>query len=699
MVTQSLPKTNITLDIACIDTKVDVYRDKYSIPHVVAQNEYDLYFTQGFITSQDRFWQMDIIKRAAQGKLSEIFGSLTIKHDKTILKLGFKRRAQQIASNLSSDAKQALEAYVEGINCYIENDNLPIEYKLLYYTPEIWTIEDCISIMQFWEWQMDRGWKIDLIKDFLTDTLGTTKFKKHFSYSKEKKILANSKLFAFLKPLLTDPLPASFPRIGYDFCAFMLSENKSLSSAPLVSLIVNTNPVIPCIFYEIHLAGKITNMYGFSIPGIPGVLMGYNEYIIWGAGNPKNHAVRFRPIQDLSSVFSLTTYNDTLKIAPDSSLNVKSYQLDNRPLIPINSKTESSITEYVMIDWPGFELHTLWDTFYQIGKARDRKDFDKAVQNNYSNSLSFFYADKETIHNSRVYAAEGYDMNGDLQTTSSKNSLIISQLGRKIRVHQLLDQQDSISMQDVKRMQSDEYSIYADTLKKKITSLINPCNFKKKIERDILEKLTVWKGDMKAGSSEAVFFQTFMYKIFRKSLENEISDSLITIILLCNPLYYEIVYSIINDIYSGNAAISILIDSFKEAVEYLQNKLSEDISQWSWGALHRFWLQNPMGANPFLKSTYNLGSFAAGGSFHTIDKYTSDLNSLFSVQSIPGAKMIIDLQGKNSSISVLSTGQSGQPFDDHYRDQVELSIYNFYHSNMTDTTKLDATGWDHLIIR
>lgn len=696
MVTESLPKTNGRIDLTCIDKKVDVYRDKYSIPHIIAQNEYELFFTQGFITSQDRFWQMDIIKRTAQGRLSEIFGSSTIQHDKAIVRLGFKQRAKKIGSNLSSDARQALEAYVQGINCFIENSDLPIEFKLLYYTPEKWTVEDCICILQLWEWQMNRGWRPDIVKEFLLDTLGTGKFKKYVSDTKHARTLSDGKTFHFFKSLLKDCLPSSFPKLGFDCNTFMIPEDKSLTSTPLFSVIVNSNPVIPCLFYEMHLASKKTSMYGLTIPGIPGVIIGYNQNILWGVCRPENHNVQFRTIVNALSVPTLLIDNHTLEISPDSSLKMKSYQLDNRPLFPINKHMNSSSTKFVMIDWPGFTSHNLWETIYRLGKAEDGEDFDNAVHYSYPHSLGFFYADK--TGKSKNYPEQKHNRNNSLHALSDKNFTTKSQLGAPYRTGQLLALQDSITIRDVKRIQSDVYSLYAENLKDKIISEIGSYTFKNKIEQDLWEKLTVWKGDMKVGSTEAVFFQTFMYTFFQNFFKNELSDSLVSLILSFNSLYYEMVYSVIDDICTENSDNSVLITSFKETIAYLKEKLGEDSEQWSWGDLHRVLLQNPMGNNPFLKSTYNLGPFAAGGSFHTIDAYTSNLSSLFSVQSIPAAKMIIDLHNQNISVAVLSTGQSGQPFDDHYRDQVELAMHNLYHTNMTDTSKLNSTGWDHLII-
>jgi len=702
MVTRSLPEKKGEISITGIDEHVDVYRDNYSIPHISAQNEHDLYFIQGFVTSQDRFWQMDVIKRAAQGRLSEIFGISTQKYDTFILRLGFKRRAEKIVSILDPDAKRALEAYVEGINCYIRRDKLPIECKLLYYTPEEWTIEDCLSIMQLWEWQMSEGWKNDLIKELLTHEMGYNKTATLINIHKSEESVIKNNIFNCSKFLTADTLPVSYPFLGFDCNAFILSGEKSYSNIPLASVTVNTNPAIPCLFYEIQLTSKTVNMYGLSIPGIPGILIGYNQHILWGVTSSKDHAVHLRSIEDLLSYTSLITYDEEVRIAPDTVLNVTCYQLDNQPLVPVNRKKQSGAEAFIMIDWQGFTPYTLWNTYYQLGKAVNREEFFTAMQYNQLSSLNFFYADKS--NNIILYPYKRDKVEDITQAVFPENITIVSHPESIKRIKELVSQQKKLSVQDLKDIQSDEFSLYAKNQKDKLINMINATDLELSIETDMLEKLTIWEGNMKAGSSEAAFFQVLLYKIFNNYLKDEISDSLFNIILSNNSLYYEVTESIIDAVYSEDVRSfytekHLIIDSYKEAVELLRNKLGNDISQWSWGALHTFRLQSPMGINSLIKSTYNLGPFASGGSFNTINKYSNDLKKLFDIHSVPAAKMIIDLQGRNSSASILSTGQSGQPFDDHYRDQVNRSIHNLYHSNITDTAKLADTGWDHLIIK
>ncbi len=135
LLTKSLPKTDGNIPLSILDSTVDVYRDAYGVPHIFAQNQYDAFRAAGYVTAQDRLWQMDLSRRAASGRLSEIFGSSTVESDKFIRIWGFMRSTKEILSVLSPESRGALEAYAEGINAFIQThkDRLPVEFSILAY--------------------------------------------------------------------------------------------------------------------------------------------------------------------------------------------------------------------------------------------------------------------------------------------------------------------------------------------------------------------------------------------------------------------------------------------------------------------------------------------------------------------------------------------------------------------------------------
>ena len=151
---KSLPKTTGSTVLTILNQPVEVYRDEYGVPHIFAGNESDLFRAAGFVAAQDRLWQMDFSRRVANGQLSEIFGEITVDHDKFVRIWGFKRTAEEIVEILSPESRLALNAYADGVNAFIETHTkqLPIEFSLLNYQPEKWKIEDSIAFVRLMGW-------------------------------------------------------------------------------------------------------------------------------------------------------------------------------------------------------------------------------------------------------------------------------------------------------------------------------------------------------------------------------------------------------------------------------------------------------------------------------------------------------------------------------------------------------------------
>src|SRR5688572_19924708 len=120
---------------------VSVRRDARSIPYIDAANDADLYFVQGYVTASDRLWQMDIMRRRALGETAEIFGALALEDDKVWRRYGFRQIAEDNLKSLSPELRKALDRYAAGVNAYIatlNEESMPVEFKILQYRPREW---------------------------------------------------------------------------------------------------------------------------------------------------------------------------------------------------------------------------------------------------------------------------------------------------------------------------------------------------------------------------------------------------------------------------------------------------------------------------------------------------------------------------------------------------------------------------------
>src|SRR5580698_4745928 len=143
-----LPQLDGSISVPGISSKVRVIRDEHGVPTIEAASLEDLFFAQGYVTAQDRLWQMDMMRRAAAGELSEIIGDDTVKMDREERILGLRLAAEAAEKNISARDRAYFDAYTRGVNAFLEShrDRLSLEFRLMKYTPRPWTVTDSLLV-------------------------------------------------------------------------------------------------------------------------------------------------------------------------------------------------------------------------------------------------------------------------------------------------------------------------------------------------------------------------------------------------------------------------------------------------------------------------------------------------------------------------------------------------------------------------
>jgi penicillin amidase len=156
----ALPKLDGDVHLAGLAAPVTVRRDAHGVPHIEAATQEDLFVAQGYVTAQDRLWQMDALRRNANGELAEILGPSLVRHDRTQRVLQFRNTARRVYANLAADDRVRLDAYARGVNLYIDQhqDSLPAEFKLLFYRPQHWSGVDSLSVGMMMVQMLDTHW-------------------------------------------------------------------------------------------------------------------------------------------------------------------------------------------------------------------------------------------------------------------------------------------------------------------------------------------------------------------------------------------------------------------------------------------------------------------------------------------------------------------------------------------------------------
>ena len=300
---KSSPQYEGIIALTGLSDSVTVYSDERGMPHIYANNEHDLYLAVGYISARERLWQMDLIRRSAYGRLSEIFGESFLQADIFSRCLRIDEKSKLILKNEDPEIVACLQAYADGVNAFINSTGrkLPLEFKLLSYTPEPWSLEDILSIIGLMGWSLDAGnLTAELFIYQLASKVGS---EKAFGLIPDWKTVTNVAYpdFEINDTLisLTRSIVSSFDQImKLGVTAFSGSNNwavagnRSETGKPLLSNDMHLSLGAPGIWIQMHqvIPGKL-NVTGVVIPGEPFVVAGHNEKIAWGMTNLRVDAV------------------------------------------------------------------------------------------------------------------------------------------------------------------------------------------------------------------------------------------------------------------------------------------------------------------------------------------------------------------------------------------------------------------------
>jgi penicillin G amidase len=316
MMRSALPQMDGAAEVKGLSAEVTVTRDGHGVPTIVAQNLDDLFFAQGYVTAQDRLWQMDIMRRFAAGDLAEILGKDLVPHDREQRILGMRVVARKTVLASSSADRSRLEAYARGVNAYIEShrDRLPLEFRMLGYSPHLWTAEDSgLIAAQMVKDLTHYSYRSALLREKILARLGPELTADLFVNSSShdrlptegrpvppqatgddsdddldpgNSVTQNSVAPEdFLFPSLAALDERSEPSLLVGSNNWVVSGEHTVSGKPLLSNDMHLGHQMPNLWYEAHLHCGEFNVAGVTLPGFPYVVVGHNQRIAWGFTN------------------------------------------------------------------------------------------------------------------------------------------------------------------------------------------------------------------------------------------------------------------------------------------------------------------------------------------------------------------------------------------------------------------------------
>ena len=576
-----LAKTQGTLRLEGLQDRVEVLRDRWGVPHIYARTIPDLMFAQGYVHAQDRLWQMESWRRTVSGRLSEVMGERTVPVDRWLRTLGMRRVAEQEVDLLEEEARAELEAYAAGVTARIAQGRFPIEFALLRYRPEPWSVADSLSWIKMMSWGLSVNWESELLRAQLISRVGPDNAAElDAGYADHWPLIVPSGLdYGAIGTGALDRAdqaraftgPPSHGGVGSN--NWVVAGSRTTTGSPLLANDMHLPMSLPSIWYENHLVCGDLNITGITFAGIPYVVSGHNGRVAWGFTNG------FPDVQDL--YIERLRYLDGGRVQYEfqgewleaeviqEEIEVKGSQaVTERVIVTHHGPIINSMApdfageEPLSLRWTSLEPDTMIDSLRGMVRAKDCLEFREAlrlwaapVQNmvyaDVEGNIAYSYPGKVPIRargDGRVpvpgwtgeYEWQGYIpfeelphlFNPDQGAIATANNQPVDDnyphfLGREFamgdriqRITNLLDAQPRVDAAWIRRMHTDLISPSA----RLIAGYLGQVDARDSELAAVVDMMRQWDGELAADSPAAAVYQVFVRRMIYVTLSEKLGD-------------------------------------------------------------------------------------------------------------------------------------------------------------------------------
>jgi len=692
---RALPRREGCLEIPGLKDDASIDFDHAGVPHIRAVSLHDALLAQGFVTAQDRMMQLELMRRIGGGNLAQVMGKKALPVDEFMRALGLRRTAEKIAQGLAADTRRYLEDYTAGINAYLQSrgSTLPLEVIVLAAgRPRQWSIEDCLMCLLFFGWTMDATWTADLMRGRLIRALGRKQAEELLPTTGPGTVPAvtygSGEPRACIEPV---------PDCELDFLAFdednppwmvkkmsvhaqgsnnwVLSGARTTTGKPLLCNDPHVQHTIPTLFYLCHVSSKDPDcdFIGASLPGIPGVLMGRNRHIAWGATSlcPDVVDLYIETFEDDESLRYRTRNawedadlrEEEIEVFPARRVRREVVTTRHGPLISrLGNKG-------LALKWAGHEApNDSAGTFVRIAMARDWEEFNRALEGHCGPAVNLVFADKG---GDIGYAAAGripirgghdgsvplpgdnpdYDWKGFIPAAEMPRILnpergwiatannqvvddgyphVITSMWepscRQARIAELLEERERHTPHDMRMLQADNFTFHGAVLSREMAGAAAAWKNASEQAVKAASMLSRWDCRATPGSVEQSLY-IFTWRVLTERLLRH---------RLGHRLYFEYTTSFFNVNHavekilterlaewlppSANDFEELLLQCLEEALVRLQVRFdTTDMERWEWGRLHSIEISHLLAGSGPLRRLLNLGPVPSGGDGETVN--------------------------------------------------------------------------------
>lgn len=695
---------------------VTVHFDSWGVPHVEAKNLHDAWFVQGYLHARERFFQMELSRRAAFGRLSELLGKKLVATDLRFRRWGLPAAVGRQRQMLTPEAEGVLAAYASGVNAAIlalPTWRLAPECLVVDCQPEPWRVEDTLAVALLLQYSLTWAAGEELQRLEELRAFGRERAVNLWGWLPEQ-------AEAWIPPEIPgppkspagEPPPPVFSGVGSNNWA--VAGSRSVTGAPLLANDPHVAVANPATWYEVHLTAPSLELAGVSVPGAPGVLIGHNRTLAWGitmvalddqdlfhlrldqAGTHELFGGRWLPLEVRKELLRVRGEQAPRELLLKRSLH--------GPVV-----REGNGEAYALA-WSALAARSPVECFMKLAQADDVFAGMESFALCESPAMNLLLADRQgniawqvtgrvpkrgkgagrlpAPGDDPTWAWQGFEpfqrnprvvnpASGFLATANhdpfaegdAAEEPFPGEFAPPYRVRTIkkaLHQRDKWDVAGFAALQTDVQNPQALQL----LAALQP--FLERSENPAARALLAWDGRMDADSHEALLWAHFLRALVRKVGLDEaraagLSRSPFTAGVLLRLLAGAVDPRWWDDVGTPEAedAAAIIAAALEEAGVAAANKV--------WGDEHRVLFAHPLGSLPLLGALFNVGPVPVGGAGPCLaaTAYRGQGND-FSVISLPSMRFVADLSDWDNSRLVLTLGQSGHPLGSHARDQLPL---------------------------
>jgi penicillin amidase len=750
-----------TVHVPGLHQPVRVQRDRWGVAHIYAGDAHDLFFAQGYVVSQDRLFQMELWKRAGQGRLAELLGPSALQRDISARLLRYRGDWQAEYRSYAPDAFDILTAFTSGINAYIAQvksgtaPGLPVEFQLASFKPEPWKPEDCLNRLA--AYAMMGNASEELKHAQVVALLGPERAAALFSFAPQATLApAPGVDFSGLSPKLLESIVSSDRRIPirqsdrHESNDWTIAGRLTASGAPLLANDPHRVIALPSLRYVVHLNAPGWNVIGAGEPGLPGVADGHNDDIAWGFTifgldqedlyletlNPADaHQYRtahgWAPMSQVREIFHVRGAPDAHVVLRFTRHGPVLWQDEHRALA---------------LRWIGAEPGTAgYLGSLALDRAHDWQQFEAAMPRWKVPSENIVFADRRgdigehstglaplrktfngllPVPGTGGYEWAGFIPNAELPHSLNPAAGFIATANQKVipdhypyaagfewaaparfnRIEEVLGAASQthhpLTVLDMQALQSDVVSLFARRLQAVLRARLPSPGAGDPGLQAAAQLLLRWDCALRADSAAAALYEEWVSELRQQVTRASVPEAAREVLQL-QPLEW-----VLTELESPRTAAlqdatvrgRLLVSALGDAYRKLRALQGSDPHRWSWGALHQEYFRHPLETGALGEQFLNRGPVQRSGDADVLQATGFDDGS-FEQTTGASYREIFDLSNWDNSVAINVPGQSGQPGSKHYDDLLPLWSTARYFPLRFSRKEVDAATSDTLILQ